>query len=159
MSLSGTYNVRAPLLLYYWVFSTYLYQTLIRTDTLWLRPRTYNCHADVTSTALHYCVSLSATYVAVITTLMRQLYSHSCYRDTFPFTTTAQTLCDYYACHSSIQNLKRIVPELLFLFLFTFHLSHPAPPTTSHTDTRLPQVATPMSHLPVTDIKTPTSHP
>lgn len=122
MSLSGTYNVRAPLLLYYWVFSTYLYQTLIRTDTLWLRPRTYNCHADVTSTALHYCVSLSATYVAVITTLMRQLYSHSCYRDTFPFTTTAQTLCNYYACHSSIHYRGSIVRELLFLFLFTFHL-------------------------------------
>ena len=91
MSLAGTYNVTESLFLYYYVFSTYLYHALIRTDALWQRPRTYNCHEGVTSAALHYCVSKSATYVAVITTLIRQLYSHSYNRDTFPFTTIAQT--------------------------------------------------------------------
>ena len=107
------------------------------------------------------------TIVSLLLPSSWQLYRHLCgsykaivaSRDTFPFTTTVQTLCSYYACHSNIHYQGSIVRELLFLFLFTFHLSHPALPTALHTDTRLPQVAAPMPHLSVTDIKTPTSHP
>lgn len=102
-------------------------------------PRTYIMPLYVLT---HYgcvCVPITATQILLTrryTTvsfqapLMWQLYRHLCgsytaivtLRDTFPFTTTAQTLYNYYACHSSIHYRGSIVRELLFLFLFTFHL-------------------------------------